>query len=170
VSRPHLAVEEVAAEFGGARVLVRAAGPAECLFPPLLAAQLLIDVDGLVHQSCLSQLSPSGRRRRWAFAQEIYANGGRGTEAGHFLEHLVLELLAKSAPAAPRFTGETSWDFRAAPGLFTLRFRKVGPDGVFAALKEGAEILARRGYHVGLDAARRVAPPRAPRRFLATMA
>jgi hypothetical protein len=163
-------VEEVAAEPAGARALVRAAGPEECLFPPLLAAQLMLDVDGLVHQSCLSRLSANGRRRRWAFAQEIYANGGRGTEAGHFLEHLVLELLARRAPQAPRFVGETSWDFRAAPGLFTLRFRKVGPDAVYAALGEGAEILARRGYHVALDAARRLAPRRAPRRFLATIA
>lgn len=157
--RPQLCLLDLLADGEDSLALVQARSTDERFFPPLLAAQLLLDVRGLVHQSCFSRpLSAKPRSdrqsreaRRWALAQEIFSNAGRGTEAGHFLEHLTLEMLTTLPQAGRRrFSAETSWDFRAEPELFRLRFFKIEPVQVREALQKSAEVLSRRDYRLEL--------------------
>jgi hypothetical protein len=147
-------------------LVVRACSVEDRFFPPLLAAQLLLDVRGLVHQDCYSRpVLPGGRgtkngaartARRWALAQEIYSNGGRGTESGHFLEHLVLETaMMVNTGRFRRFSAETSWNFREEPDVFRTRFFKMDLGIACEAVRRSAEVLARRGYLLDVGA-----PPR----------
>lgn len=151
MKREHLAVLQVDAESADTHVVIKAATPADRYFPPLLAAQMLLDVGGLVKQSCYSKPGKKKASGRWAFAQEIFSNHGRGTEAGHFLEHLILEMLSLADKTARRFTGETTWNFTREPDVYRLRFNMATPDEVKSALVQGAEILGRRQYHVSLE-------------------
>lgn len=155
MSRHQLAVLGItaAADSADTHVVVRATTREDRYFPPLLAAQLLLDVRGLVQQNCYSKPASGKKRdtRRWAFAQEIYSNQGRGTEAGHFLEHLILEMLSQADPRARRFLAETSWDFAHEPDVYRLRFCKATVAEVKHALTQGAEILRRRQYHLAIS-------------------
>lgn len=163
MSRLNLSVQALETDGLDTLLVVRAATIEDCYFPPLLAAQLLLDVRGLIHQDCYSRPVPPGERatkngavrtaRRWALAQEIYSNGGRGTEAGHFLEHLVLETaMVVNRGRFRRFSGETSWNFREEPELFHTRLYKMDPTVARASLVQSAEVLARRGYNLDLSA------------------
>jgi hypothetical protein len=155
---PNLSVVDLTRDGDDSLLVVSAGAIADRFFSPMLAAQLMIDVRGLVHQSCYSKPEPNeGRRakeghprgvRRWAFAQEIFSNEGRGTESGHFLEHLVLEMaLSVARPGrARRFAAETSWNWREEPDRFRLRFFHMDAPLVQSALKLSAEALATRGY------------------------
>lgn len=161
--RPNLSVLEITTVGVDTHLVVRAGSVQDRFFPPLLAAQLLLDVQGLVHQDCYSRpLVPLGRgtkrgatrsARRWALAQEIFSNGGRGTESGHFLEHLVLELAMEiNQGRYRRFVGETSWNWLDEPQLFRTRLFKMDLDVAYRALIRSAEVLARRGYILDLSA------------------
>jgi hypothetical protein len=152
MSRTQLRVLCLARQRADTHLVVRAATWEDRYFPPLLAAQLFLDVRGLVGQSCYSKLGlgKSRRAQRWTLAQEIYSNQGRGTEAGHFLEHLLLEVLTQAHPGAERLSAETTWDFTREPDVFRIRFRKIPQGSVEHALAQGAEILGRRQYHLAL--------------------
>jgi hypothetical protein len=157
---PNLSVVDLTRDGDDSILVVRAGAVADRFFSPMLAAQLMIDVRGLVHQSCYSKPEPKpneGRRakeghprgvRRWAFAQEIFSNEGRGTESGHFLEHLVLEMaLSVARPGrARRFAAETSWNWREEPDQFRLRFFHMEEPLVRSALELSANALAQRDY------------------------
>jgi hypothetical protein len=140
-------------ETNDTHLVLKASTSDDRYFPPLLAAQLLLDVGGLVKQNCFSKPGAGAgaqkAARRWAFAQEIFSNQGRGTEAGHFLEHLILEMLLLHAPKPSRkFTAETSWNFIREPDVYRLRFRKTNREEVATALAQSIDILHRRNYHI----------------------
>ncbi len=144
-------------------------------FSPILAAQLMIDVDGLVQQACITHPEPRGvlgakegrarGQRRWAFAQEIFSNEGRGTESGHFLEHLVLEaaLSVVTPSRARRFAGETTWNWREEPDRYRLRFFNMDEALVRSSLALSANALAYRDYHLDLGASAPAAKVVVPR-------
>ena len=163
LSAPNITVLGLTREGEDSIVTVHVRSPEDRFFPPMLAAQLMMDVNGLVHQSCFSKPvvgggihakegSPRGARR-WAFAQEIFSNEGRGTESGHFLEHLVLEMaLGVTRPGrARRFAGETTWDWRVEPDRFHLRFFHMDEPLVRSALSLSASALSRHGYALELQ-------------------
>ncbi len=166
VIAPNLSVLDITRDGDDSLVLVRVGSPADRFFSPMLAAQLMIDVRGLVHQSCFSKPEPPGGRkakeghprgvRRWAFAQEIFSNEGRGTESGHFLEHLVLEMaLTVSRPGrSRRFAAETSWNWREEPDRFRLRFFHMDEPLVRSALDLCSTALQQRNYSLDLGAVR----------------
>lgn len=158
----NLSVVELAADGEDTLVVVKTEDLEDRYFPPLLAAQVFLSVRGLIHQDCDSLPIPvvmhgfkegtTQPSRRWAFAQEIFSNNGRGTESGHFLEHLILQVATniKSADGDCRpLCGETSWDFSEEPDLFRIRFYEVEPDLIRVALGHTSEILA--GLSYGLD-------------------
>ncbi len=162
---PNLSVQSIAAEGPDTLVVVRAGSFEDRFFPPLLAARVFLDVRGLIHQGCDSRPAEwnpgmehigigdgeSEECRRWAFAQEIYSNNGRGTESAHFLEHLVLQIATNiRGDDCPPLYGETSWDFREIPDIFVIRFRQVDPDVIQVALQHSSEILKTCGYRLAL--------------------
>lgn len=177
MSAANLSVLDLVREGDDSLVTVHVANVSDRFFSPLLAAKLMIDVRGLVHQSCYSKPDPSeglhakaGQprgSRRWAFAQEIFSNQGRGTESGHFLEHLVLEMaLSVTRPGrARRFSGETTWNWREEPDRFRLRFFHMDEKVLRSALSLSAKALAHHDYIIDVgdtDSERRVITAREP--------
>jgi hypothetical protein len=172
VSEPNLSVVDLAREGDDALLVLRIGSEADRFFSPMLAARILLDVRGLVHQSCFSRPEPrsgSGAKegiarstRRWAFAQEIYSNEGRGTESGHFLEHLVLEMALglTHGRRSRRFAAETSWNWRKEPDVYRVRFDHASERVVAPAVVLAASVLAEHDYRLELGPlANMVVPP-----------
>jgi hypothetical protein len=164
-THPNLSVLSVSADGPDTLVTVKAGSFEDRFFPPLLAAQVFLDVRGLIHQECDSRPideaedgQPQGAKdgctrpsRRWAFAQEIFSNNGRGTESAHFLEHLVLQIATNiRGDECPPLYGETSWDFREVPDVFQICFQQVDPDIIRVALQHSSEVLGAWGYRLDL--------------------
>ncbi|MEI8256898.1 MAG: hypothetical protein WCJ30_14590 [Deltaproteobacteria bacterium] len=178
MSFANLTVVDLVSDGADTLVQIAVGAKGDRYFSPILAAQLMIDVDGLVQQACITHLEPRGALgakegqargpRRWAFAQEIFSNEGRGTESGHFLEHLVLEaaLSVVTPSRARRFAGETTWNWRTEPNLYRLRFFNMDQALVRSSLALSANALGHRDYLLDLGAApveKLVAAPRAVR-------
>lgn len=161
----NLSVVQVVADRADTLLVVKTGKVEDRYFPPLLAAQVFLHVRGLIHQDCDSLPAPvvnhgfkegsSQASRRWAFAQEIFSNNGRGTESGHFLEHLVLQVatnIKSEAGDSRPLCGETSWDFVEEPDVFRIRFYEVDKGLICEALRESSALLSRLRY--GFDVAR----------------
>lgn len=157
---PNLTVLEINQDDDDIEVVLRADSVQDRFFPPLLAAQTFLLVRGLVEQDCDSRPetpSPreSARPRRWAFAQEIYSNGGRGTESGHFLEHLALQMASllheESGGPSRVMSAETQWDFRIEPNVYRLRFHNLSVSLLREALVRCREVLSRLDYLLDLS-------------------
>lgn len=161
MSYPHLSVLEIAPNAKDTLVVLRAGSPEDRYFPPMLAAQLFLDIRGLIQQDCDSLPAPprgpkrskegtTRASRRWAFAQEIFSNNGRGTESGHFLEHLTLEMALRVSQSKTRIalSGDTSWNFRDEPDIYRVRFQAVGPELIRPSLEMAREALARWDYQL----------------------